>query len=69
MQTQLGLTTLHLNSFFEKNQNALYVLLVALYIQSVFYLFHTLLGNYFQIGANDLDLRPCLEASFDFYRR
>lgn len=30
--------------------------------------FQSLGGNYFQIGTNDLDLRPCLETSFDFYR-
>lgn len=30
--------------------------------------FQSLAGNYFQIGANDLDLRPCLETSFDFYK-
>jgi ATP-dependent Lon protease len=30
--------------------------------------FQSLSGNFFQVGANDLDLRPCLEANFDFYR-
>lgn len=30
--------------------------------------FQSLAGNYFQVGANDLDLRPCLETSFDFYK-
>ena len=30
--------------------------------------FQSLAGNYFQIGANDLDLRPCLETSFDYYK-
>lgn len=30
--------------------------------------FQSLAGNYFQVGTNDLDLRPCLEASFDFYK-
>ncbi len=30
--------------------------------------FQSLAGNYFQIGTNDLDLRPCLETSFDFYK-
>ncbi len=30
--------------------------------------FQSLSGNYFQVGANDLDLRPCLETSFDFYK-
>jgi ATP-dependent Lon protease len=30
--------------------------------------FQSLGGNYFQIGTNDLDLRPCLETSFDFYK-
>lgn len=30
--------------------------------------FQSLGGNYFQVGSNDLDLRPCLETSFDFYR-
>ena len=29
--------------------------------------FQSLGGNYFQVGTNDLDLRPCLETSFDFY--
>jgi len=31
--------------------------------------FQSLAGNFFQIGVNDLDLRSCLEASFDFYKR
>lgn len=31
--------------------------------------FQSLAGNYFQIGINDLDLRPCLETSFDFYKK
>jgi ATP-dependent Lon protease len=30
--------------------------------------YQSLSGNYFQIGVNDLELRPCLETSFDFYR-
>jgi len=30
--------------------------------------FQSLAGNYLQVGVNDLDLRPCLETSFDFYR-
>lgn len=30
--------------------------------------FQSLSKVYFQLGANDLDLRPCLETSFDFYR-
>lgn len=30
--------------------------------------FQSLGGNYFQVGTNDLDLRPCLETSFDYYR-
>lgn len=30
--------------------------------------FQSLAGNYFQVGVNDLDLRPCLETSFDFYK-
>jgi len=30
--------------------------------------FQSLEGEYFQIGANDMDLRPCLLTSFDFYR-
>jgi len=30
--------------------------------------FQSLSGNFFQVGANDLDLRPCLETSFDFYK-
>jgi ATP-dependent Lon protease len=30
--------------------------------------FQSLSGNYFQVGANDLDLRPCLETSFDYYK-
>lgn len=30
--------------------------------------FQSLSGNFFQVGANDLDLRPCLETNFDFYR-
>jgi ATP-dependent Lon protease len=30
--------------------------------------FQSLSGNYYQIGVNDLDLRPCLETSFDFFR-
>lgn len=30
--------------------------------------FQSLGGNYFQVGTTDLDLRPCLETSFDFYR-
>jgi ATP-dependent Lon protease len=28
--------------------------------------FQSLAGEYFQIGANDQDLRPCLETNFDF---
>ena len=31
--------------------------------------FQSLAGNYLQVGVNDLDLRPCLETSFDFYLR
>jgi ATP-dependent Lon protease len=31
--------------------------------------FQSLAGNYIQVGVNDLDLRPCLETSFDFYKR
>lgn len=31
--------------------------------------FQSLAGNYFQIGANDLELRPCLETNFDFYKK
>jgi len=30
--------------------------------------YQSLAGNYYQIGVNDLDLRPCLECSFDFYK-
>ncbi|HZW71458.1 MAG TPA: MIT C-terminal domain-containing protein, partial [Hanamia sp.] len=30
--------------------------------------FQSLAGNYLQVGVNDLDLRPCLETSFDFYK-
>lgn len=30
--------------------------------------FQSLAGNYLQVGVNDLDLRPCLETNFDFYR-
>jgi ATP-dependent Lon protease len=30
--------------------------------------FQSLAGNYLQIGVSDLDLRPCLETSFDYYR-
>ena len=30
--------------------------------------FQSLGGNFFQIGATDLDLRPCVETSFDFYK-
>jgi len=30
--------------------------------------FQSLSGNYFQLGTNDLDLRPCLETNFEFYR-
>jgi len=30
--------------------------------------FQSLSGNYLQIGVNDMDLRPCLETSFDFYK-
>lgn len=30
--------------------------------------FQSLAGNYFQVGTNDLDLRPCLETNFDFYK-
>lgn len=30
--------------------------------------FQSLSGNYFQIGSHDLDLRPCLETSFDYYK-
>lgn len=30
--------------------------------------FQSLGGNFFQVGTNDLDLRPCLETSFDFYK-
>jgi ATP-dependent Lon protease len=29
--------------------------------------FQSLSENYFQVGANDLDLLPCLETSFDYY--
>jgi ATP-dependent Lon protease len=31
--------------------------------------FQSLAGNYFQMGANDLELRPCLETNFDFYKK
>jgi len=31
--------------------------------------FQSLGGNYLQVGTNDLDLRPCLETSFDFYKK
>lgn len=31
--------------------------------------FQSLAGNYFQIGANDQSLRPCLECGFDFIRK
>lgn len=30
--------------------------------------FQSLSGNYYQIGVNDMDLRPCLETNFDFYK-
>ena len=30
--------------------------------------FQSLAGNYFQIGTNDQDLRPCLETSIDFVK-
>jgi ATP-dependent Lon protease len=30
--------------------------------------FQSLAGNYFQIGANDQSLRPCLECGFDFIK-
>lgn len=30
--------------------------------------FQSLSGNYLQIGVNDMDLRPCLETNFDFYK-
>lgn len=30
--------------------------------------FQSQAGNYLQIGANDYDLRPCLETNIDFYR-
>jgi len=30
--------------------------------------FQSLAGNYFQIGTYDLDLSPCLETNFDFYK-
>ncbi len=30
--------------------------------------YQSLAGNYYQLGTNDLDLRPCLETSFDFYK-
>lgn len=30
--------------------------------------FQSFAGNFFQIGVNDLNLRPCLETSFDFYQ-
>ena len=30
--------------------------------------FQSISNNYLQIGANDLDLRPCLETSFDIFR-
>ena len=30
--------------------------------------FQALNGNYYQVGVNDLDLRPCLESNFDYYR-
>jgi ATP-dependent Lon protease len=30
--------------------------------------FQSLGKNFFQLGANDLDLRPCLETNFDFYK-
>lgn len=30
--------------------------------------FQSLGGNFFQVGTNDLDLRACLETSFDFYK-
>ncbi len=31
--------------------------------------FQSLAGNYMQVGANDQDLRPCLETSFDFLKK
>jgi len=31
--------------------------------------FQSLAGNYFQIGVDDLKLRPCLETNFDFYKK
>jgi len=31
--------------------------------------FQSLGGNFFQVGTNDLDLRPCLETNFDFYKK
>ena len=30
--------------------------------------FQSLNGNYIQLGANDLDLRPCLETNIDFFK-
>ena len=30
--------------------------------------FQSLAGNYLQPGAFDLDLRPCLQTNFDFYK-
>jgi ATP-dependent Lon protease len=30
--------------------------------------FQSLEGNFFQLGANDLDLRPCAETYFDFFK-
>ena len=30
--------------------------------------FQSLAGNYYQIGTNDQDLRPCLETSIDFIK-
>ncbi len=29
--------------------------------------FQSVAGNYFQLGANDLDLRPCLETTIDIF--
>lgn len=30
--------------------------------------FQSVSGNFFQVGANDLDLRPCLETTIDFFK-
>ncbi len=30
--------------------------------------YQSLAGNYYQVGVNDLDLRPCLETNIEFYK-